>query len=236
MEKCVEPTCNACETNAVTAHFACMASSSDGIWARQGLATQADRLDRIDHMMVRATAAKSAAKAKAKAKSGSRTSLGATSSGEVSAATSRASSPSPGTSAAKALVGRYTLEGLATDWDNQSAIRARTRENLNLCVTYQDGEMSNGYVEGTPESIKLNHAVLQPIVLLMKQHKLMLPCIDNLIQSVDEFYQIAKQPRSLEHCYQQAWAIRRMLVKLKRCLYREIAPQDCTYACVLVDQ
>lgn len=171
--------------------------------------------------MARATAAKSTPKAKARLHPRR---SGASSSGHEVDHDSPDSSPS---THGKILVGRYDLDGLAISWDNDPGVRERMREGMHLCLTLDpQGNPSNGHVEPTLEAIKLNQMVLHPIAEVMRQQDLMLPCIDNLIQSVDQLYQLAQLPRSLELCYQEAWAIRRMLVKLKKCLHREYPPQD----------
>ena len=51
--------------------------------------------------------------------------------------------------------------------------------------------------------------------------------IDSLIKSVNDFFELAKLSRSSDHCYQEAWSIRRLIGKLKRFTYRNQPPQDC---------
>lgn len=138
---------------------------------------------------------------------------------------SRASSPG---SSPKSLVGALDLSGLPTAWDNEPAIRERVRDNNNLCLTYDhDCKVGNGYVDATIENVKLNQAVLLPICKIMKENNLQLPILDHLIEAIDKFFQVAKLPRNPEHCYQEAWSIRRLLNKLKRSTYRVAPPQDC---------
>jgi len=125
-------------------------------------------------------------------------------------------------------VGALDLSGLPTAWDNEPAIRERVRDNNNLCLTYDhDCKVGNGYVDATIENVKLNQAVLLPICKIMKENNLQLPILDHLIEAIDKFFQVAKLPRNPEHCYQEAWSIRRLLNKLKRSTYRVAPPQDC---------
>lgn len=140
-------------------------------------------------------------------------------------ASSRASSP--GKSPRGTVVGTYDLEGLAISWDNNPTIRERIRGSKNLCLAFDvKGEPSSGYVDPTVENIKLNSCVLLPVLSLMKGHGLQLPSIDKLISTVDEFFSVAKLSRTREECYQEAWAIRRMIVRSKKLCYRHCPPQD----------
>jgi len=140
-------------------------------------------------------------------------------------ASSRASSP--GKSPRGTVVGTYDLEGLAISWDNNPTIRERIRASKNLCLAFDvKGEPSSGYVDPTVENIKLNSCVLLPVLSLMKGHGLQLPSIDKLISTVDEFFSVAKLSRTREECYQEAWAIRRMIVRSKKLCYRHCPPQD----------
>ena len=129
----------------------------------------------------------------------------------------------------KSMVGKFELIDLPISWDNDPAIRERIRNGLNLCAAYdpKTGELVSKYVDGTPENLRVNAPVLKPIVTLMRQNDLQLPAIDKLISSVDEFFQLAKLTRSMDDCYQEAWAIRRLIGKLKRYTYRNLPPQDC---------
>ena len=129
----------------------------------------------------------------------------------------------------KNMVGKFQLTDVPISWDNDPAIRERIRNGLNLCAAYdpKTGELISKYVDATPENLRLNAPVLKPIVTVMRQHDLQLPAIDKLISSVDEFFQLAKLTRSMDDCYQEAWAIRRLIGKLKRYTYRNLPPQDC---------
>lgn len=146
-------------------------------------------------------------------------------SGAKSGSGSRASSP--GTSP-KSLVGSFSLEGIPTIWDDQAAIRERIRDSMNLCLAYdyRTGKATSDYVDATVENLKLNAPILMPLLAVMKGHDLQLPAIEKLISAVQEFFLLAKVSRSSDHCYQEAWALRRMIQKLKRFTYRTAPPQD----------
>ena len=163
------------------------------------------------------------AKTKATAAKSKSRGSGASGSGESGASSASSSSP---TSTPK--VGHYDLSVLPVSWDNHPTIRERIRESLNLSLRYEpSGKHSAGYVEGTKESVKLNACVLEPVCVLMSENNCTLPNIDRLIQAIDHYFQISKVSRTLEHCYQESWAIRRMIGKLKTYTYREFPPKDC---------
>lgn len=138
---------------------------------------------------------------------------------------SRTASPS---SSPRSVVGTYELTGLHTTWDNNPTIRerARSNQNLMLAVNPATGETGCWHVDGTKDTVVLNECVLLPLAELMGKHELKLPSIDNLIESVNQFFKVTKMARNLEHCYQEAWAIRRCLGKLKSFAYKEHPPQD----------
>lgn len=141
---------------------------------------------------------------------------------------SRNSSPCSASSRSpKNVIGRYSLDTVPSSWDNDPTVRERMRSELPLVVCVDEkGQPGEGFVEATKHAIKMNSSALLPLCQLMKENHLMLPSIDNLIQTLDKFYQMVKLSRSLEFCYQEAWALRRLLVKLKHFLYRDFPPQD----------
>lgn len=140
---------------------------------------------------------------------------------------SRASSP--GSTPRNAMVGSFSLASVPIDWDNNPAIRERIRCNHNLCLAFNHEKQceESNYVDSTVANVKLNSMVLEPIVMIMKDNDLQLPSIDSLIKSVNDFFELAKLSRSSDHCYQEAWSIRRLIGKLKRFTYRNQPPQDC---------
>ena len=136
---------------------------------------------------------------------------------------SRTSSPgcSPKT------VGTFDLDGVPVAWDNEPSIRERIRGNKNLCLAYDEtGEPACGKVDASLENVKLNSAVLKPILVIMASYNLQLPSIEVLISAVEHFFALSKLSRSMDACYQEAWAIRRMIGKAKKMTYRSFPPQD----------
>ena len=128
----------------------------------------------------------------------------------------------------KSVVGTYELDRVPLDWDNDHVIRDRIREGLNLCVAHdfeKNGPVSK-YVDATVENLKLNAPVLLPLARLMGKNELQLPAIEKLINAVTEFFLLAKISKTSDHSYQEAWALRRMIGKLKRFTYRSWPPQD----------
>lgn len=124
-------------------------------------------------------------------------------------------------------VGKYDLSQLAKLWDDQESVRGRLREDHQLLLHFDQETKTaiDAHVEGNVANVKANLAVLLPLATLMAKNSLLMPCIDGLIQSVDQVYKIAKLPRNLEHCYQMGWAIRRLLVAGKNYCYKPSPPE-----------
>ena len=131
-------------------------------------------------------------------------------------------------SSCKNVVGSFDLLDVPVQWDNDPAIRERMRSGDNLCLAWDGdtGKYVSKYVDPTIANLKVNSAVLKPLVILMGENQLRLPSISKLIDAVDELFKLAKLVRSSDHHYQEAWAIRRMIGKLKRFTYRPTPPQD----------
>ena len=130
----------------------------------------------------------------------------------------------------KGLVGNYDLSYLPGAWDQSPDIRERMRSDKNLVVAYDsEGNVSNDFVPATGQHVKLNACVLRPIAQKMCENELLLPAIDRLILAIEEYYVLAKRYISHEKAYHEAWAIRRLIGKLKRNVYRKVPPEDCTW-------
>ena len=168
--------------------------------------------------MVRSTAAKSKA---------SKSSGGSSSSGSKPMEDSSQRSPS---ASPKVVVGSYDCSGLPKKWDDDAVIRERIRSNFNLVVRIDhEFKPANGYVESTTDNVKLNAPIMGPVCDLMKDNDLKPPALDVLIEQINLFYVIAKVWGGYESYYQQAWAIRRLLGKLKTYTYREFPPEDMVF-------
>ena len=129
---------------------------------------------------------------------------------------------------AKERVGKYDLGGLSRSWDDSQDCRERLRAGHNLLQNFDSTNQVNvdGDVDKTLENCMINSFVLLPVMDLLRQNQLMLPALDRLIQCIDAFYRTSKVTRTLEHCYNQAWAIRDLINVLKGLLYRESPPTD----------
>lgn len=107
-------------------------------------------------------------------------------------------------------------------------IRDRIRSNLDL-VNRLDEEgkpCRGGHIESTSDNLKLNEPVLIPICHLMEKNELKPPALDRIIQQIGAFYTLAKLWVGYESYYHQAWAVRRLLGKLKTYTYRDLPPED----------
>lgn len=139
----------------------------------------------------------------------------------------RAASPSE---SPRSIVGDYDLSSLSGTWDNSEQLRKRVRNGLTLLLRLdQNGEPEKGFVEATVENLKLNADVLSPVFRLMKENSQKLPQVDRLIESISKFYDTAKVFKGGDVYYQEAWAIRRLIGKMKTFTYRETPPEDCGF-------
>ena len=130
----------------------------------------------------------------------------------------------------RGLVGNYSLDNMAVSWDDSPAIRDRIRENHNLMMRYDDTlrkPVGDGYIDATIDNIKLNAMVLTPLLVVMKDNNLQLPSIEALNKSIEAFYQLSKVARSADLVYQESWALRRLIGRVKKFIYRPFPPQDC---------
>ena len=145
-----------------------------------------------------------------------------------------ATAPSPSASGSegspRGLVGSFSLDSMAVSWDDSPTIRDRIRENHNLMMRYDDTlrkPVADGYIDATIDNIKLNAMVLTPLLVVMKDNNHQLPSIEALNKAIDAFYQLSKVARSTDLVYQESWALRRLIGRLKKFIYRPFPPQDC---------
>ena len=126
-------------------------------------------------------------------------------------------------------MGTYDLDSLPVTWDNDHRIRDRIRQNENLMMRFNTtlGKTEMGFVEATPDNCKTNAAVLKPVLAIMRSNDLQLPGISALVNAIESFYQLSKVVRSSDQVYQESWAIRRLIGKMKKFGYRSFPPQDC---------
>ena len=129
-------------------------------------------------------------------------------------------------------VGTYDLLNLVKIWDNLEEVRDSVRADHNLVRTVHIQEdqviLKDEYVEGNVANAKANQVALVPLLEIMGANDRLLPNLDNLIQCIDAFYRKAKKTRNLEHCYQQAWAFRRLIQVVKGYCYKSTPPEDWT--------
>ena len=123
----------------------------------------------------------------------------------------------------------FSLEGLATKWDNTELVRTRLREHQQLCRHWdpKTGDLVDQHVDKNTLNVKANQEVLSPVLKLMAQNKLAVPSIDNIIQQVDILYKKAKHPMGNgDRLYQEGWAIRRLASYLKSLTYKDHPPKE----------
>ena len=129
----------------------------------------------------------------------------------------------------KSVVGSYGLDTVPVQWDDSPVIRDRIRDNHNLLLKFNHttGQKESGcFIEANNDNVKLNASVLKPLLQVMRNHDLQLPSIENLNVASEAFYQLSKVSRCSDLIYQEAWAIRRMIGRMKKFIYRASPPQD----------
>ena len=129
----------------------------------------------------------------------------------------------------KSVVGSYGLDTVPVQWDDSPVIRDRIRDNQNLLLKFNPTTCkyeTGCFIEANNDNVKLNASVLKPLLQVMEGHDLQLPSIENLIAAIDAFYQLSKVSRCSDLIYQEAWALRRMIGRMKKFIYRASPPQD----------
>ena len=131
----------------------------------------------------------------------------------------------------KDRVGNWSMDGLADDWDNCPLTRQRLRDGNNLLQNFDSEKhaATNGYVDKTIPSLKLNHFVMAPVLKLMGKNGKTLPALDRLLHQIGVLYersQINLGHKRGDRIYQEGWAIRRLCGVAKKQWYRTAPPKD----------
>ena len=117
----------------------------------------------------------------------------------------------------KMLVGSYDLTGLSLTWDDNSTLRARMRQSINLVAHFDPKfkKLSNHEPDRSVANVKANACVLLPLCRLIRSHDGQLPHIEKLAEQIRLFYAISEQKVGLDKARKEAWSIRHLLGILK---------------------
>jgi len=131
----------------------------------------------------------------------------------------------------KDRVGNWSMDGLADAWDNCPLLRQRLRGGGNLLQNFDSEKhvATNGYVDKTVPSLKLNHFVMAPILKLMGENGKTLPALDRVLHQIGVLFdrsQLNLGAKRGDRIYQEGWAIRRLCGVAKKQLYRTSPPKD----------
>ena len=127
-------------------------------------------------------------------------------------------------------VGNYALDGLSVAWENTQQIRQRLRAKQALLLQHDmklevDVAPATGHVCKSISNLRTNRCVLTPVLHLMRQHALLLPNLDRLIDQIRQLYEEnrvqVKNPGDVY--YHNAWSIRGLTSLLKGELARVTA-------------
>lgn len=160
----------------------------------------------------------------------------ASSSGASSSGLSSSGTPSPRSQTSQSDSeqggGHYSLDGLATTWDNSEIIRDRLREHQQLTRSFdvKSQKLVDQYVERSLVNLKHNVEVLSPVLKLMQANKGVVPAIDRIIEQVDILYKKAKHPGGKgDRLYQEGWAVRRLCAYAKSITYKPHPPKELAF-------
>lgn len=123
----------------------------------------------------------------------------------------------------------YSLDGLASAWDQEASIRERFRSSQQLCRHFdpKEGKELDQFVERSTHNLKTNVAVISPLAKIMRENQCAIPSIDSIIHQVDLLYKIAKHPMPRgDRICQEGWAVRRLVALLKQLTYKRAPPKE----------
>ncbi len=131
-------------------------------------------------------------------------------------------------SSASEKCGKYSLEGLAEKWDNDSFIRDRLRDG-GFLLQHWDTKLqqaTNTYCERNMANLKLNAQVISPVLGFMAQNDQLCPMIDHVLEQVKKLFTKSKSTFDADRVYQEGWAIRRLLSLTKSLMWKDKFPKD----------
>ena len=133
----------------------------------------------------------------------------------------------------KAMVGEYSLVGLALKWDNDSEIRQRMRDGFNFLCHFDPKlkKLTNHKPEKNVKDAQANARVLLPVCNLIRTHKL-LPEVERLADEVRTIHSIFHMPISTADARKCAWSIRHFISVIKSTIRtdkngKKRWPKDC---------
>ncbi|CAE7277961.1 unnamed protein product [Symbiodinium sp. CCMP2592] len=127
-----------------------------------------------------------------------------------------------GKSAILAMAERFSVEGLATEWEGFENIRNRLRsEDGRLVIRNED----QTYDPSNRLAI-LNLDLLAPMLVRMTLCKLKIPDIEPLRSTVQQVYQLVSKEPSDSQIDDEAWALRHLVGHVKRKTQKQLVSLD----------
>ena len=123
---------------------------------------------------------------------------------------------------------RYSISGVAAQWDDEPEVRLRMRNNDHLLKHWDSkkGAETNDDVSRNVANLKLNYKVLSPLLKKMTQNGHFLPVIDNIMEEVRNLLTRCKVQHDGERVYREGWAIKKLLSLAKSQMWKDRNPKE----------
>eukprot|EP00438_Fugacium_kawagutii_P034741 Skav230825 [mRNA] locus=scaffold851:504664:505080:+ [translate_table: standard] len=117
----------------------------------------------------------------------------------------------------------FSLDGLASEWDDIGLVRERLRDQQQLCRHWDPTQKKevDAYPERNVPDLKCNQLIISPVLKFMAKNGRKVPSIDRVIEQVTLLFQKAKCPASGDRYYQEGWSVRRLCSYLKRFAFKK---------------
>lgn len=132
---------------------------------------------------------------------------------------------------------RYSIDGVASQWDDEPQVRLRMRNSDHLLKHWDSkkGAETNDDVTRNVANLKLNYKVLSPLLKKMAENGHLLPVIDNIMEQVRNLLTRCKVQHDGERVYREGWAIKKLLSLAKSQMWKERNPKDPICRSILMD-
>ena len=117
---------------------------------------------------------------------------------------------------------RFSVEGLAKEWEGVENIRARLRSEEGTLVIRNEDQT----YDPNNRLATLNLDILAPMLVRMTLCNLKIPDIDPLRSTVQEAYQLVSKEPSDTQVDDEAWALRHLVGHVKRKTQKQLVSLD----------
>ena len=121
-----------------------------------------------------------------------------------------------------AMAERFSVEGLANEWEGFDNIRTRLRAEEGRLVIQNEDQT---YDPNNRLAI-LNSDILAPMLVRMTLYKLKIPDIEPLRSAVQQVYQLVSKEPSDSQIDDEGWALRHLVGHVKRKTQKQLVSLD----------